>query len=167
MPYKSFLIPVHGPAWAENELNEFICTHRVLTVDRRWVDQGANSFWAVWVDCLESSADAGSGTGTSGSRSKIDYKEVLSPEEFEVYAQLRALRKEIAEEDGVALYNVFTNEQLAQMVQKRARTRQDLRQIAGIGDARAEKYGPRVLERLSKVWKDSDEEGGETAGTDH
>jgi superfamily II DNA helicase RecQ len=165
VPYKTFLIPIRDAAAAERELNDFLGNHRVLAVDRHWVDEGRNSFWTVWVDYLEASATASDGA-TSGSKRRIDYKEVLSPEDFEVFARLRGLRKEIAGEDGIVLYNVFTNEQLAKIVQGRVRTPEDLRQIAGIGDARAEKYGPRILDLLSTVWKDSDEESAETSGTD-
>ncbi|MFC1572678.1 HRDC domain-containing protein [Candidatus Eisenbacteria bacterium] len=164
MPYKTFLIPIRDAASAERELNGFMRCHRVLAVDRQWIDQGLNSLWVVSVDYLESSATE-SGDTNSGSKRRVDYKEVLSPEDFEVFAGLRGLRKEIAAEDGVALYNVFTNEQLAQIVQGKVRTPEDLRQIAGIGEARAEKYGPRVLDFLSTVWDDSNEEGGEAAGT--
>lgn len=40
MPYKSFVIPVRHAAWAEREFNNFLANHRVLAVDRHWVDQG-------------------------------------------------------------------------------------------------------------------------------
>ena len=142
-------------------------SHRVLAIDRRCVDQGGNWYWTVWVDYLESSSERPTDTAVSRSKPRIDYKDVLSPEDFEVFAQLRTLRKEMAGEDGVALYRVFTNEQLAQIVQSRVRTQDDLRQIGGIGDARLEKYGSRVVDLLNKLWKDSDEEGGETAESDH
>lgn len=42
----------------------------------------------------------------------------------------------------------------------------DLEQIAGIGEARMEKYGPRVLDFLNNLRKVTDETGGEPAGTD-
>ncbi len=54
MPYKSFVIPALHAGWVERELNAFIGSHRVLSVDRHWVDQGQNSYWAVWVDYLDS-----------------------------------------------------------------------------------------------------------------
>lgn len=50
MPYKYFLIPVRDCGSAEAELNAFLANHRVLAVDRRWVDQGADSYWALCVD---------------------------------------------------------------------------------------------------------------------
>jgi hypothetical protein len=91
MPYRSFLIPIRDAQRAERELNDFIRSHRVLAVDRHWVDRGENSFWAVWVDDLEPSPDRPSDVATSGSKRKLDYKEVLSPEDFAVFAQLRLL----------------------------------------------------------------------------
>ena len=130
MPYKSFLIPVRGPEWAERELNDFIRSHRVLAVDRRWVDEGGNSFWSVWVDYLDPAPEPPAGSTASESKKKVDYREVLSPEDFEVFAQLRVLRKEMAAEDGVALYNVFTNEQLARIVQGRVRAKSELERLA-------------------------------------
>ena len=67
-------------------------------------------------------------------RVKVDYREVLSPEDFAVFARLRQVRKEIAQDDAVPVYTVFTNEQLAQMVQGRATTKAALEKIAGVGD---------------------------------
>jgi hypothetical protein len=79
--------------------------------------------------------------GDRGVRGKVDYKEVLSPEGFTVFSKLRDLRKEIAQAEAVPVYTIFTNEQLAQMVKARATTKADMEKIAGLGDARIEKYG--------------------------
>ena len=167
MPIKSFIVPVMNSAWAEDALNGFVSSHRVLSVERRWVDQGSNSFWAVWVEYLEvSSKPAPNGAPGTAAKKKVDFKERLSPEDFDVYLQLRALRKELAAEEGLALYAVFNNEQLAQIVERRARTTAGLQSIPGIGEARAEKYGPRVFALLNQVWKGADETDGKPAGTD-
>ena len=57
------------------------------------------------------------------SKKKIEYKEVLSPEDFSIYAKLRDWRKETAAREAVQLYNVFMNEQMAVMVQKRVNSK--------------------------------------------
>lgn len=62
-----------------------------------------------------------------------------------VFAKLRALRKTLAEQEGVPAYAVFTNEQLAEMVQRRVVTATGLRDIPGIGEARADKHGAAFL----------------------
>jgi len=154
MAFRFFTIPVGDSQNTEADLNGFLASHKVLAVDRRWVDQGPASFWAVCVDYV-SSSDSGRNGGAAGrGRGRVDYKESLSPEDFTVFAKLRQLRKDIAQSEAVPVYTVFTNEQLAQMVQKRVTTKAGLEEIAGVGDARAEKYGARVLELLNSQAND-------------
>ncbi len=160
MACKFFIVPIRDSEAAEAELNAFLQSHKVLDVERRWVDQGANSFWSLCIDYLDPAA-AGSSRRTSR-RSSVDYREVLSDEDFAVFAKLRDLRKEIAQAEGVPVYAVFNNEQLAKMVQNKARTKADLEAIAGVGDARIEKYGARFLEFLTQQWSEADEAGGES-----
>ena len=49
------MIPIRSTEAAESILNGFLRSHRVLSVERRWVDQGENSFWSFCVDYLETS----------------------------------------------------------------------------------------------------------------
>jgi hypothetical protein len=46
MAYRIFSIPIRDARPAEAELNAFLGSHRVLSVDRRCVDRGEDSFWA-------------------------------------------------------------------------------------------------------------------------
>ena len=136
MAFKLFTISIHDSGQSEAELNGFLRSHKVLSVDRRWVEQGSASFWTFCVDYLEP-ASAGTADGRQGvQRGKVDYKEVLKPEEFAVFARLREVRKEMAQGEGVPVYTIFNNEQLAHMVQARASDRAALEKIAGVGDAR-------------------------------
>lgn len=155
MAYRFFTIPVRSAEAAESVLNGFLRSHRVLSVERRWVDQGENSFWSFCVDYLETSgAPPSSFKERDGqTRNKVDYRELLRPDEFAVFARLRDLRKQIAQAEAVPVYTIFTNEQLARMVQARATTKAALEQVAGVGDARIEKYGPRVLDVLRQQWE--------------
>jgi superfamily II DNA helicase RecQ len=151
MPFKFFTVPIHEAGQAEAEMNGFLRSHKVLSVDRRWVEQGSSSFWSFCIDYLEPSSGGGDGR-QSGQRGKVDYKEILSAEDFAVFARLREVRKEIAAAEAVPVYTIFTNDQLAQMVQSKAKDRAALEKIAGVGDARIEKYGGRMLEVLTAAW---------------
>jgi superfamily II DNA helicase RecQ len=153
MPFKFIIVPSTAPASAEQELNSFVRSHRVLAVDRRWVEQGMSSFWSFCIDYLDGAGASPSSNKTAGAKAKVDYKDVLKPDEFALYARLRELRKEMAATEAVPVYTLFTNEQLAQMVQSRAASKTDLEKIAGVGDARLEKYGPRFLEVLAQARK--------------
>ncbi len=121
MPLKFFTIPIQDLASSEGELNGFLANHRVLSVDRHFVEHGASSFWTVCVDYLD--GQPATSSDSRSRRAKVDYRDLLSPEDFAVYAKLRDLRKEIAQAEAVPVYTVFTNAQLAQMVQRRVNRR--------------------------------------------
>jgi hypothetical protein len=56
MAYRFFRVPVRDSGAAEEEVNRFLRGHRVLSVDRRWVDLGTESYWRFCVDYLETGA---------------------------------------------------------------------------------------------------------------
>lgn len=147
MQLRFFTIPIRGGEEAAEELNRFLGMHRILTIDRSFVQDGANSAWALCV-----SFESSEGRSPMGKRGKIDYREVLNEQDFAVFARLRTLRKELAEGEGIPAYAVLTNEQLAEMVQRRVQNATALREIAGIGDARIEKYGEAFLQLLREAF---------------
>jgi hypothetical protein len=86
-------VPNHGSAAAEEELNQFLATHRVLAVDRQLVADGPRSAWAICVTFPE----AGTGAATADANKKrVDYCELIPDADFQVFARLRDLRKQIA-----------------------------------------------------------------------
>jgi len=54
MAFKFLVVPARDSANAEQELNRFLASHKVLSIDRELIDQGMNSFWAICVDYLNS-----------------------------------------------------------------------------------------------------------------
>lgn len=89
-------------------MNAFLRSHRVLAVKKEFVAEGKNSFWTFCVEYLDGAAMV-SGSGLGGKPPKVDYKEVLKPEEFQVFSRLRGWRKGVAEKEGVPVYAVLTN----------------------------------------------------------
>ena len=153
MQFHFFSIPAQGPEEEVATLNRFLAGHRILAVDRHFVAEGPNSRWAICVSIDHGPAGMNGAMAHSAAarRGKVDYKDVFSPPEFAVYARLRELRKGRAEAEGVPAYAVFTNEQLAEMVQRRVTSAAALREIAGIGEARVEKYGPAFLDLIEQA----------------
>lgn len=147
MQYKFFDIPAADAEQAEAELNVFLRGHRVITVQRELVREAGGAYWALCVEYLEGAG--GSGSGKAGGRPRVDYKEVLSEEDFAVYSRLRERRRELAEKEAVPVYAVCTNEQLAEMAKRRATTPAGLQEIEGFGEAKAAKYGASFLEILA------------------
>ena len=58
-------------------------------------------------------ASTAPGARPSGeSRGKVDYREVLSPEEFAAFVKLRTLRQTIAKDDAVPVYMIDRKQRL-------------------------------------------------------
>ncbi len=144
MQLRLFIVPLKNVAAAEAEMNAFLRGHRVLAVKKEFVPDGENSFWTFCVEFMDSP-----GPMLSGKPPKVDYRELLKPEEFEVFSRLREWRKALAEKEGVPVYPILTNEQLAQIVQKKVGSKTALKEIEGVGDARVEKYGEALMQLLT------------------
>ena len=146
MQLKCFTLPIKNSVEAEAEMNGFLRGHRILAVKKEFVADGENSFWTFCVEYLDGSAVA----ATGGRRApKVDYKELLNPEEFQLFSQLRDWRKAVAGKEGVPVYAVLTNEQLAQVVQKNVQSKAGLKEVEGVGEARIAKYGEALLQLLA------------------
>lgn len=150
LQYKFFIIPTANTEEAEAELNRFIRSVRVITTHREFVSDGRNSFWGMVVEYLkdsfrEESAEAG--------KKRVDYREVLSPEDFTVFSKLREWRKHAASQEDIPVYAVLSNEQMAKIVENRASTKAALKEIDGIGDARIRKYGEAVIKIIAESFE--------------
>ena len=150
MPFSFFVVSLIDNREAAEELNAFLGNHRVVHVERRWIEQGSQSAWAFCIEYIESRGERGAIPKSGLSRNRIDYKTILSSEEFTIFSLLRELRKELSQQEAVPVYALFNNEQLAQMVQRRCSTKTDLLGIEGIGEARVDKYSERLLATLAK-----------------
>ena len=148
MQWAFFRIPVTGDALAE-ELNRFLRSVRVLVVHREFVAQGDASFWALAVEYQASEAAVASHSSRRDSDRRVDYKSVLSADDFTLFARLREWRKEQANTDAVPVYTIFTNDQLAEIAKRRCSTVAALGEIDGVGQGRIEKYGQMVLAMLT------------------
>lgn len=142
MSYHLFQYSLPAPGEL-GDLNTFLGTHRVVTVQHHIVNTPNGAFLVFVVQTT------GGETMSPSAKSKIDYKEELTPEQFAIFSRLREERKKMAEAEGVPVYTIFTNEQLAEMVRLPARSLADLGRIEGIGKARLDKQGPRLLAILA------------------
>ena len=144
LQYKFFAISAKGSSQAEEELNKFLRSARVLNINREFTITGNSPMWCFAVEYLPGPSDR-AGTDEKGSRRRVDYREVLAPEEFALFAKLREWRKEAAAKDAIPVYTIFTNEQLARIATNRITTKSGLLEIEGVGEAKINKYGDEVL----------------------
>lgn len=153
MQFRIFSMPALGDHEGENALNAFLRSHRVVSVRREAVQIDGTAYWSFCVEYVEGpSGTSASGAGRRGeSRPRVDYQQVLSAADFALFLQLREVRKNLAAPDGVPVYAICTNEQLAAMAKGRPDTLSRFKAIEGLGDAKAEKYGAAFLEVIAKA----------------
>lgn len=147
-----FHIPVLHPQPAQDELNQFLASRRVSRVDKAFVADPAAPAWSVVVTWIEGDPGAAAGAGPARhGRVAVDYKALLSAAEFALYDRLRQLRRELAQAEGLPPYAVFTNEQLAALVQQRVTSEPALAAVEGVGEGRLARYGAPVLALLRQA----------------
>lgn len=142
--FKIFTVSVYNRQKELDELNAFLRSHRIYHVEKQFL-AGTNE--ERWSFCIEYD-----GQVQAKGQQKIDYKEVLTEKEFAVFSKLRDIRKQVAAEQNVPLYAVFTNEQLASMVKKRTATVQELRDLEGVGESKIANYAVRFTDFLQTVF---------------
>ncbi len=149
MQLRVFTIPLHAGDEHQEEMNRFFRSHRVLSIDKRFTDTPAQPCWTFCAEYLEHGSQ---GSSQRKSAPKVDYKERLDPKNFAIYDKLRQLRKRLSDEENVPPFALFTNEQLAQMVERKVTTVQSLEEISGIGPARTSKYGEAFVKVLQEAF---------------
>ncbi|MBU6367366.1 MAG: HRDC domain-containing protein, partial [Gemmatimonadetes bacterium] len=85
------------------------------------------------------------GAARGASRSSLDAHD-LDADDRALFDALRARRRELADEAGVPAYIVFGDRVLLEMVARRPRSRYELLQVPGVGEAKLDKYGDDFLE---------------------
>ena len=161
MQHRMFAIPVTGSPDLEEDLNHFLRSHKVISVQKTVEAVDGAPRWCFCVEYLEGAPALGRAGTPSGRSKRVDYKEVLSEADFAVYARLRDVRKELAASEAVPVYTVCTNEQLASLATQRPASLAELKEIDGLGEAKAAKYGQALLDALGGNGKDGDETSGQ------
>jgi len=75
----------------------------------------------------------------------------LTGPDADLFEVLRAERKSIADEQGVPAYVVFHDATLREIAMRRPGTSQQLLDVPGIGAAKAERYGERILAAVGRA----------------
>ncbi len=132
------------------DLNAFLASHRIATVHREVVATPSGPLLLFLVECVPGARQERDDRTSASAR--IDYRETLSEEQFAVFSSLREVRKRVAEADGVPVYAIFSNAQLAEMVQRKAVVASEMSKIDGVGKGRVDKYAAAFLPTLVQAF---------------
>lgn len=130
------------------QINRFLRGQKVLDIDKHFYTTSDNvGHWSVFVTYLP--MPGAHNAVPLEKREKVDYKTVLNETDFEKFTRLRVIRKQLASDDAVPAYAVFTDAELAQIAQLSSIETKTVMKINGIGEKRIEKYGRLLCERFN------------------
>ncbi len=155
MQFKNFTINIKHDSEIE-DLNSFLNQNKIITITKNLVNIENNYYWNFLVEYIEKETKHNKDYKYINKKNeKIDYKEILSPQDFIIFSKLREIRKEIAEKEGIPVYTVFTNEQLAKIVTEKILSKSKLSEINGIGEQKINNYSEKILEFMKSIPKNS------------
>ena len=147
MQFKFFNIPVNDLELSGEELNKFLRSHRVLEVKQKLVKTKNNASWHFTIQYLDSPLPSKDIFKTD----RVDYKEVLDEKTFAIFSQLREIRKTIAEAEGMPVYAVFTNQELADVARLPEISEASIIKVNGIGEKKTERFGKKMVEMYKAI----------------
>jgi superfamily II DNA helicase RecQ len=148
MKLQFFSVNALEPGLDQDAMDDFCSRHRIVSVDKQLVDRDDCCHWVICFTYLDAASTPTKPTQAVNKRAQVDYREVLDEVDFTVFSKLRDLRKAVADADGVPIYAVFSNAQLAEMVTHRTTSLTALGEINGVGTAKLDKYGKHFITLL-------------------
>ncbi len=141
--YRTFKVGITEKS--AEELNRFLRTHTIVSIEKNIVLDGESSFYIFLVE-YQSEV---SGNGYERKQKK-DWSEGLNEKQMAAYVEIKEYRNGVAKNDGVPPFALFGNEIVAKMTKLESFSKGALKTINGFGDAKLSKYGDTILEILTK-----------------
>ena len=145
MQIQIFTIPIISSKEDLELLNRFLRSHKIIDVEQQLVNTKQGDYWSFCVRYL-----SGNVSFNTAAKKKVDYKEKLDEKSFTNFTILRECRKQIASQDAIPAYAVFTDEELAGIACLYELIPEKMIAIKGIGDKKIERFAKRIVELFNQ-----------------
>jgi superfamily II DNA helicase RecQ len=135
MQIKFFTIPIFGGEAAAEAMNSFLRSRKILHTEGQLLSNAGAVCWCFCIRYMGDEPVAGR------ERAKIDYMEVLDADSFQRFSKMRIIRKQLAAEEAIPAYAVFTDAELAELACIEKLSIETMKQVKGIGEKKTAKYG--------------------------
>lgn len=146
MQIRLFTIPISDNGVIQTELNKFLSANKVLEIGQQFYHSETGAAWCFCVKYLSATVSVG-----QSATSKTDYKNVLGETEFIIFSKLREIRKQLAAQDAVPAFAVFTDAELAEISKLSEISEKELIKLKGIAEKRMKKYGNVLVARYKEL----------------
>lgn len=145
MQIRIFNIPIPDSEEMNSEMNRFLRSKKVLQTESHLVTSDGHAYWCFCIKYLDDTVKK--------KRQKVDYREVLDKESFLRFSAMRKIRKQLAQDEGIPAYAIFTDEEMAGLAQVEILTAAAIRSVKGVGEKKVEKYGHHFLTKDNEKGK--------------
>jgi superfamily II DNA helicase RecQ len=135
MQIKLFTIPIDDNGRFLNEMNAFLRSHKILEIQNQFSSNENGAHWCFCVKYIENAIYS-----NLEQKGKVDYRTVLDEPTFQKFSKLREIRKQVAVEEGVPAFAIFTDEELAGLAKLPEITPKTMITVKGIGEKKVERY---------------------------
>ncbi|MBK8194556.1 MAG: HRDC domain-containing protein [Lewinellaceae bacterium] len=135
MQIRIFNIQIPGGEALNEEMNVFLRSKKIISVEDQVVQSGQGAFWCYSIKYIDDV------TISDRDKPKVDYRQVLDEVTFRRFSALRDIRRKVAKDDAVPAYVVFSDEELAELAKLDPLTGVGMKSVKGIGEKKVEKYG--------------------------
>lgn len=145
MQFKLFTFNTSQEEEIIEKMNKFINFNKVVDIEKHFFILNNSAYWSFCIQYINTQNPTQS---VFDKKVKIDYKNILNENQFQKFLKLRTIRKNIAENDAIPAYAVFTDAELAEIAIIDELTEINIKKINGIGEKKAEKYGKIICELI-------------------
>lgn len=124
----------------EDPVNRFISTRKINKITPAFFETGGQACWSVFIEYDDIVQDH-----EKKAKEKLPD---LTPQQKKLYDALIGLRRDLAEKEGVPIFIIASNRQLADIVLRLPRTMDELKSVNGFGTKKVKKYGRQILETI-------------------
>lgn len=141
MQLKIFTIPLFGNDGCLDDVNSFLRSHKIVDIRKELIVQNGINYWSFLITYIGDNIVS----NDFEKKEKIDYKNVLEAEQFNRFAKMRTVRKQLSLQFAAPAYAIFTDAELAELAKLDELTLSVMQKVNGIGKKKIEKYGEDFL----------------------
>lgn len=141
MQFKIFTIPLLSAYSSTEDMNFFLRSHKIIDVKKELIVQNDIYYWSFLITYIGDNIVS----NDFEKKEKIDYKNVLEAEQFNRFAKMRTVRKQLSLQFAAPAYAIFTDAELAELAKLDELTLSVMQKVNGIGKKKIEKYGEDFL----------------------
>ncbi|MCP4398574.1 MAG: hypothetical protein GY801_14915, partial [bacterium] len=125
----------------DEELRAFLLNKQIKTLRPEFFQANGKAYWSIFAEYENVFS------------TDIEKSDGLNEPQKLLFQRLREWRKETANKEGIPVFIIANNSQLAEVVLRDPKTLESLRQIHGFGKKKVDKYGKEILGMIETFYE--------------